>query len=62
MESAPLDVRFVPTACVLGLPSSGVFEVAQRISEVTGSVHLRINEIIESMINIDSKLGQDVRD
>ena len=62
MESAPLDVWFVPTACVLGLPSSGVYEIASSLAFITGAVHLWINEIIELMINIDSRLGRDVRD
>jgi predicted kinase len=57
MESTPKDIKFVPKACVIGLPSSGKHDICQRISQTTGAVHLRINEIIETFIGMDSVLG-----
>ena len=60
MESAPKDVWYVPTACVIGPPSAGKYDICEKLAQTTGAVHLWINEIIELLIGMDSKLGQDV--
>lgn len=62
MEAAPADIWFVPTACVIGPPSAGKYDICQKLSKSTGAIHLWIYEMIELMIGMDSKLGTEIRD
>ena len=73
VETVPLDIKVLPRIVVQGLPKSGKSTVCQRIQEVTGAVHLQIEELIESFVDRDSsfaekvsekvrKLGRDIDD
>lgn len=55
VESIPLDVLVKPRVLVLGLPKSGKSDLCQRISNLTGAVHLQMDEIIDRYIERDSK-------
>ena len=55
VESIPLDVQVKPKVCIIGLPKSGKSDLSQRISKLTGAVHLQMGEIIDRYIERDSK-------
>jgi hypothetical protein len=55
VESIPLDVQVKPKVVILGLPKSGKSDLAGRISELTGAVHLQMGDIIDRYIERDSK-------
>lgn len=55
VESIPLDVQVKPKVVTLGLPKSGKTELAQRLSALTGAVHLQMGDIIDRYIERDSK-------
>jgi len=57
----PLDVQQRPTAAVIGLPSSGKSALASIISQKTGMVHLRPEEIIEFFIAKESHFSERLR-
>lgn len=54
VEPVPLDVQMVPKVSVLGLPKSGKSTLCARISELTGAVHLQMDQILEKFIDADS--------
>ena len=73
IEAIPLDIKTTPRVVVQGLPKSGKTELCQRVSAITGAVHLNMEELIESFVDRDSsfavkvceklkKLGRDLDD
>lgn len=40
VEAIPRDIKIMPRVVVQGLPKSGKSELCQRISSITGAVHL----------------------
>jgi len=54
VDAVPLDVQNVPQVCVLGLPRSGKTTLCKRIGELTGAVHLQMDEVIQQYIDGDS--------
>lgn len=61
MDTVPKDIIFKPTCTVLGPPSGGKSDICQRISSITGAIHLKLRDIIDELRNMDSVLGKDVR-
>ena len=51
----------VPKVAVLGLPMSGKSCLCQKISELTGAVHLQMDEIIQLYIDNDSNQCEKLR-
>ena len=62
IECAPQDLSFKPTCLLIGPPSSGKTEMCEMLSSNYGMIHLQIHEIIEYFLQMDSKLGEEVRD
>lgn len=61
MDAVPKDIIFKPTCAVLGPPSSGKSDICSWINLITGAVHLKIKDIIDQLMYMDSVLGWDVR-
>ena len=61
-EAFPADVTAVPRCSVIGLPSSGKTDLCKKIQEVTGAVHLQLEEVIEDLVDRDSAFGKKLRD
>lgn len=61
LESIPLDVPFKPSASVIGLPRSGKSTLCERISQHTGAIHLRPEDVIQEYIDSDSALCEKLR-
>ena len=60
-EPTPLDLDYRPTATVIGLPQSGKTTLATIISQKTGMVHLKPEEIIEYFVNKESEFSEKLR-
>ena len=60
-EPVPKDLTFRSTAAVIGLPASGKSCLAEIISNRTGMVHLRPEQIIESFVSRVSYFSERLR-
>lgn len=60
VEAVPLDVKVTPRIVVQGLPKSGKTDLCKRLSEVTGAVHLQMEELIENFVDRDSSFAAKV--
>lgn len=56
----PQDLRVLPRVVVQGLPKSGKSTVCAKIAEVTGAVHLQMEELIEGFVDRDSSFAEKV--
>ena len=61
VEPTPVDIDYRPTATVIGLPQSGKSTLASIISQKTGMIHLRPEDIIEYFINKESEFSEKLR-
>lgn len=59
--SIPLDVRTVPKISILGYQNSGKTTLAKKISEATGAVHITIEEIVQTFIDRDCVVCEQLR-
>jgi len=60
-EPTPIDLDYRPTATVIGLPQSGKTTLATIISQKTGMIHLKPEEIIEYFVNKESDFSEKLR-
>lgn len=60
VESIPLDVNIIPRVIVQGLPKSGKSDLCKKMSEITGAVHLEMEDLIESFVERDSSFAAKV--
>lgn len=60
-EPVPLDIDYRPSAAVIGLPYSGKSTLASIISQKTGMVHLKPEEIIEFFVTKESEFSEKLR-
>ena len=60
-NSVPLDVQYSSKTCVLGLQRSGKSTLCKRISQMTGAIHLQLDEIIQKYIDADSVMCEKLR-
>lgn len=60
-EPVPLDIEYRPTASVIGLPASGKSALASIISQKTGMVHLKPEDVIEFFITKESFFSEKLR-
>ena len=60
VEAIPRDVRILPRVVVQGLYKSGKSELCKKISEVTGAVHIEMEDIVESFVDKDSSFAEKV--
>jgi len=61
-EAVPLDIKIQPRVIVQGLPKSGKTQLCQRVSKITGAVHLQMEELIEGFVDKDSSFASKVSD
>ena len=62
VEAYPNDLIIKPKVCVIGLPKSGKSDLCAKLSELTGAVHLKMEEIIELFMDRDSDFSAKLRD
>ena len=62
IEAFPQDVQIIPKISVIGFPATGKSELCQKISSVTGAVHLQLEDIIEDQVERDSSFSKKLRE
>lgn len=62
IEAVPQDVRVLPRVVVQGLPKSGKSTICKKIAEVTGAVHLEMEDLIEGFVDRDSSFAERIAD
>lgn len=59
--TVPLDINYKTSYMIIGPPKSGKTLLAKRLSAAKGMVYLRVSAIIKEMIEMDCKLGIELR-